>query len=66
MVHNELQYEFIYQFIHHWFNLKNIDDTHIKAKESADSPQKVAQVELNDRTPKQLEVVDTPTKNMNE
>lgn len=27
MVHNELQYEFIYHFIHHWFNLKNIDDS---------------------------------------
>jgi len=22
MVHNELQYEFIYQFVHHWFNIK--------------------------------------------
>ncbi|CAI2364949.1 unnamed protein product [Moneuplotes crassus] len=27
MVHNELQYHFIYQFIHHYFNMKEIDDT---------------------------------------
>jgi len=27
MVHNELQYAFIYQFIHYWLNKLNIDDT---------------------------------------
>ena len=27
MVHNELQYEFIYQFVHFWFSKLGIDDT---------------------------------------
>ena len=27
MVHNELQYNFIYQFVHYWFNKLDIDDT---------------------------------------
>ena len=34
MVHNEMQYEFIYQFIHHWFNKINIDDTNHAQRKS--------------------------------
>ena len=33
MVHNEMQYEFIYQFIHYWFNKLGIDDTSVAKKE---------------------------------
>lgn len=34
MVHNELQYEFIYQYVHHWFNKLGIDDTKLAPKET--------------------------------
>lgn len=39
MVHNELQYEFIYQYVHYWFNQLNIDDTHHAPRKIISNPE---------------------------
>ena len=45
MVHNELQYEFIYQYVHYWFNQLNIDDTHHAPRQLTAEPESLPEPE---------------------